>query len=280
MLQLIEFIKKAYLPLLFVVLEIVAIHYYAHSNSYAEARLLVASNNVVGGVYGSISGVGEYFGLRKRNRVLIAEMAELQNELTQYREAAVYNDLDSLGMEIETKYEYMTARVVRNTVSRQHNFLTLNKGLRDGVVTDMAVITPDGAMVGYVVSCSERYAVAISILNTDFNASGKLAGDGHSGSIYWDGFNAHRVKMRELSKYAPIEVGDTIVSTGYSHFFPEDITIGYIEQMQVDEPTSSYNLELRLAADMTRLHDVLLIQNIDIYELNALEAQADSLFRY
>lgn len=280
MLQLIEFIKKAYLPLLFVVLEIVAIHYYAHSNSYAEARLLVASNNVVGGVYGSISGVGEYFGLRKRNRVLMAEMAELQNELTQYREAAVYNDLDSLGMEIETKYEYMTARVVRNTVSRQHNFLTLNKGLRDGVVTDMAVITPDGAMVGYVVSCSERYAVAISILNTDFNASGKLAGDGHSGSIYWDGFNAHRVKMRELSKYAPIEVGDTIVSTGYSHFFPEDITIGYIEQMQVDEPTSSYNLELRLAADMTRLHDVLLIQNIDIYELNALEAQADSLFRY
>lgn len=279
MLQLIEFIKKAYLPLLFVVLEIVAIHYYAHSNSYAEARLLVASNNVVGGVYGSISGVGEYFGLRKRNRVLMAEMAELQNELTQYREAAVYNDLDSLGMEIETKYEYMTARVVRNTVSRQHNFLTLNKGLRDGVVTDMAVITPDGAMVGYVVSCSERYAVAISILNTDFNASGKLAGDGHSGSIYWDGFNAHRVKMHELSKYAPIEVGDTIVSTGYSHFFPEDITIGYVEQMQIDEPTSSYNLELRLAADMTRLSDVLLIQNIDIYELNALEAQADSLFR-
>lgn len=279
MLQLIEFIKKAYLPLLFVVLEIVAIHYYAHSNSYAEARLLVASNNVVGGVYGSISGVGEYFGLRKRNRVLMAELAELQNELTRYRESAVFDDLDSLGMEIETKYEYLTARVVRNTVSRQHNFLTINKGLNDGVVADMAVITPDGAMVGYVVSCSERYAVAISILNTDFNASGKLAGDGHSGSIYWDGFNAHRVKMHELSKYAPIEVGDTIVSTGYSHFFPEDITIGYVEQMQIDEPTSSYNLELRLAADMTRLSDVLLIQNIDIYELNALEAQADSLFR-
>ncbi|MBR2049142.1 MAG: rod shape-determining protein MreC [Rikenellaceae bacterium] len=235
---------------------------------------------MVGGVYGSISGVGEYFGLRKRNRVLMAEMAALQNELTRYRETAVYDELDSLGAEIETQYSYMTARVVRNTVSRQHNFLTLNKGLRDGVVTDMAVITPDGAMVGYVVSCSERYAVAISILNTAFNASGKLAGDGHSGSIYWEGFDSHRVKMHELSKYAPVEVGDTIVSTGYSHFFPEDITIGYVERMEVDEPTSSFKLELRLAADMTRLQDVLLIKNIDIYELNALEAEADSLFRY
>ena len=50
--------------------------------------------------------------------------------------------------------------------------------------------------------------------------------------------------------------------------------------MEVDEPTSSFKLELRLAADMTRLQDVLLIKNIDIYELNALEAEADSLFRY
>lgn len=279
MLKLVEFIKKVYLPLLFVVLEIVAIHYYAHSNSYAEARLLATSNSIVGGVYGSISGVGEYFGLRKRNRVLLDEMAALQNELTRYRESEVYKELDSLGAEVETKFSYMTARVVRNTVNRQHNYLTLNKGQRDGVEADMAVITPDGAMVGYVVSCSERYAVAISILNTNFNASGKLAGDGHSGSIYWEGFDAHRVKMHELSKYAPVEVGDTIVSTGYSHFFPEDITIGYIERLEVDEPTSSFKVDLRLAADMTRLNDVLLIKNFDIYELTALEAEADSLFR-
>lgn len=279
MLKLVEFIKKVYLPLLFVVLEIVAIHYYAHSNSYAEARLLATSNSIVGGVYGSISEVGEYFGLRKRNRVLLDEMAALQNELTRYRESEVYKELDSLGAEVETKFSYMTARVVRNTVNRQHNYLTLNKGQRDGVEADMAVITPDGAMVGYVVSCSERYAVAISILNTSFNASGKLAGDGHSGSIYWEGFDAHRVKMHELSKYAPVEVGDTIVSTGYSHFFPEDITIGYIEHLEVDEPTSSFKVDLRLAADMTRLNDVLLIKNFDIYELTALEAEADSLFR-
>jgi hypothetical protein len=48
--------------------------------------------------------------------------------------------------------------------------------------------------------------------------------------------------------------------------------------MVVDEPTSSLKLELRLAADMGRLQDVLLIKNIDIYELNALEAEAKELF--
>lgn len=280
MLKLVEFLKRVYLPLLFIVLETVAVHYYANSSSYTEARLLAASNRLVGGVYGSISGVGEYFGLRKRNRVLSDEVARLQNELTRYRENEAYRQLDSLAEEIETKYTYMTARVIRSTVSRQHNFLTLNRGLLDGVEADMAVLTPDGAMLGYVVSCSERYAVCISILNTGFNASGKLAGDGHSGSIYWNGSNAHRIQMRELSKYAPVEVGDTVVSTGFSHFFPEGVCIGYVEAIEEDEPTSSLNLTLRLAADMSRLKDVLLVKNIDLYEIQALEAEADSLYRF
>ena len=277
--KLILFIKRVYVPLLFIIFEIVALRYYAHSSSYAEARLLTASNRIVGGVYGSISGIGDYFGLRRENRLLLDEVARLNNELTRYRENEVYQLLDSLGSEIETKYTYMTARVIRNSVGRMRNFITLNKGLRDGVETDMAVLTPSGAMVGYVISCSERYAVCISILNVDFNASGKLAGDGHSGSIYWDGKSTENVQMHELSKYAAVEVGDTVVSTGYSHFFPEDVAIGYVTSVSADQTTSSYDLELRLAADMTRLNDVVLIKNIDLYELEALEAEADSIYQ-
>ena len=277
--KLILFIKWVYVPLLFIIFEIVAVRYYAHSSSYAEARLLTASNRIVGGVYGSISGIGDYFGLRRENRLLLDEVARLNNELTRYRENEVYQLLDSLGSEIETKYTYMTARVIRNSVGRMRNFITLNKGLRDGVETDMAVLTPSGAMVGYVISCSERYAVCISILNVDFNASGKLAGDGHSGSIYWDGKSTEKVQMHELSKYAAVEVGDTVVSTGYSHFFPEDVAIGYVTSVSADQTTSSYDLELRLAADMTRLNDVVLIKNVDLYELEALEAEADSIYQ-
>lgn len=277
--KLILFIKRVYVPLLFIIFEIVALRYYAHSSSYAEARLLTTSNRIVGGVYGAISGIGDYFGLRRENRLLLDEVARLNNELTRYRENEVYQLLDSLGSEIETKYTYMTARVIRNSVGRMRNFITLNKGLRDGVETDMAVLTPSGAMVGYVISCSERYAVCISILNVDFNASGKLAGDGHSGSIYWDGKSTEKVQMHELSKYAAVEVGDTVVSTGYSHFFPEDVAIGYVTSVSADQTTSSYDLELRLAADMTRLNDVVLIKNVDLYELEALEAEADSIYQ-
>ena len=50
-------------------------------------------------------------------------------------------------------------------------------------------------MVGYVAASSDRHAVAVSILNTSFNASGKLAGDDYFGSIYWAGDDRYHVRM-------------------------------------------------------------------------------------
>ena len=63
-------------------------------------------------------------------------------------------------------------------------------------------------MVGYVAASSDRHAVAVSILNTSFNASGKLAGDDYFGSIYWAGDDRYHVRMKELSKYARVTEGE------------------------------------------------------------------------
>lgn len=71
----------------------------------------------------------------------------------------------------------------------------------------MGVLSPEGAMVGYVAASSDRHAVAVSILNTSFNASGKLAGDDYFGSIYWAGDDRYHVRMKELSKYARVTEG-------------------------------------------------------------------------
>lgn len=265
--RLLLLLRKIYVLLLFAVLEAVALHYYAHSTSFTRARMLTASNRVVGGMYGAISGVGGYFRLRGDNRILLGRVAELENELARYRESAVFRELDSLGSDFESQYSYLTARVVKNDVTAQRNFVVLNKGSQHGVEPDMALLTPDGRMAGYVLSCSDRYSVCISVLNTSFRTSGKLVHDGHFGSIYWDGRDRRRMHMNELSKYADIHVGDTVVSTGYSYFFPPDVPIGVVERFEADEATSTYNVTLRLAADMSSLGDVLLVKNRDFYEM-------------
>lgn len=273
MYKLLEFIRSTYVVLLFVVIEAVAFRCYAHSSAYTEARLLARSNEVAGSVHGFFAGVKHYFELGRENRLLTARVAELQTLLSEYRSAETEARLDGyMDCNAHTQYELTTAAVVSNSINKQRNFIVLNRGLRDGVAPDMAVLSPDGAMVGYVVECSERYAVAISILNTSFRASGKIAGSDYFGSILWDGSDPYRVTMAELSKYAEPQVGDEVVSTGFSQYFPAEIPIGTIERVVLNEARTAYTVDVRLAVDVSGLGDVILVRNNDLHEVETLRA--------
>lgn len=257
--------------LLFLLLEGLAVRYYAHSTAYTQARLLSRSNQVVGSVQGFFAGIRHYFTLGGENHRLLDRVVELETRLARYKaadeQAWQASCVDSLP---KSPYRLMTARVVSNTVNRRRNLITLDKGLRDGVVPDMAVLSSDGAMAGYVIDCSEHYSVAMSALNTSFRASGKLDGEEYFGSIYWDGRNQYEVVMDELSKYADPQPGREVVSTGFSEYFPADILIGWVEQAELDDTKTTYRVRVRLAAEISSLSDVILVENTSLAETRRL----------
>lgn len=270
--KLLEFIRSVYVVVLFVVLEAIAVGYYAHSTYYTQARLLARSNQVIGGVHGVFAGVRHYFSLGRENRALLAQVAGLREKLAVYEEAATAERLDSYIADLGiSKYRVQTASVVSNTVNRAQNLIVLDRGRDDGVAEEMAVLASDGSMAGYVVDCTDRYAVAMSVLNTSFRASGKLADTDYFGSIYWDGLDQNTVVMGELSKYADPQPGQEIVTTGFSQYFPADVVIGWVESAELNETRTAYTVQVRLAAEMSRLTDVILIENRDLQEIRDLE---------
>ncbi|MBR3702577.1 MAG: rod shape-determining protein MreC [Alistipes sp.] len=279
MYRLIEFLRRIYVVLLFIAIEAIALNFYAHSSYYTQAKILSRAHSVAGGIQSSIFGVKHYFTLRSENEALSQRVAELEGLLSHYREKEATAATDSLSLdgidsamvESLSQYRYTTARIISNSISRSRNFITLNRGLMHGVVVDMAVISPTGVMIGYVVGCSERYSVVLPMLNMDFRTSGKIVGDEHFGSISWSGKSPYKVEMNDLSKHADIEIGDEVVSAGLSHYFPEGIKIGYVESYSINDTQTSYNVTVRLAADMTKLNNVILIENFDYGEIQALE---------
>ncbi|MDE7069029.1 MAG: rod shape-determining protein MreC [Alistipes sp.] len=278
MYKLIEFLRRIFVPLLFVVFEVCAVVYYARSSDYTQARLLTRSNQAVGAVHGVLAGVRRYFSLAGENRLLLGRVATLEEELARYRRMTADSLHEALLADIGPKpYELSVARVISNSINKSRNYLVLDRGLRDGVEEGMGVLSPEGAMVGRVVACSERYAVALSILNTAFKASGKIAGDDYFGSIYWTGDDRYRVRMRELSKYARIEEGDEVVSSGFSQYFPADIPIGFVESFSLSADRMSYDVEIRLAVNVSQLTDVILIRNRDLGEIRDLEFKARTM---
>jgi len=276
MYKLIEFIRRIYVVLLFIVIEAIALNYYAHSSYYTQAKILSHANRVTGGVQSAIFGVRHYFTLRHENELLSERVADLEMELAVYREQVAAAGIDSLQPHIDelSQYRYTTARIVSNSIARDRNYITLNRGIMHGVTENMAVISPDGVMVGYVIGCSERYSVVMPLLNIDFRTSGKIAGDDHFGSISWGGGSPYKMEMTELSKYADIEVGDEVVSSGLSHYFPEGVKIGYVESYSLNDTQTAYDVVIRLAADVTEISNVIVIENLDYGEVSHLEDSA------
>ena len=282
MYKLIEFLRRIHVVLLFIIIEAIALNYYAHSSFYTQAKILSRANSVVGGLQRSVFSVKHFFTLRSENEMLSARVAELEHSLAAYREREANMATDTLSMaqidsafvEQLTQYSYTPARIISNTINRNRNYITLNRGRQHGITEDMAVISPDGSMVGYIVGCSDRYSVAISILNDRFTTSGKIVGDDHFGSITWNGRSPHKVQMSELTKYAEFEVGAPVVSSGLSHIFPEGVKIGVVESFSENDNQTSFDVVVRLAADMTKVSNVLVISNDGYIEATELEEEA------
>lgn len=265
--RLIYFIRKTSVAVAFIILEFIAIYWYAYSTPYTQARLLSLSNRVVGHVNSAFSGVTNYFSLREENGRLTNYIASLENrigelEMSQPEEPIA---VDSLVQQ----YEYLSARVVASSTNRRRNFITLNKGAKDGVTADMAVMTPEGYAVGVVVDCSDNFAVAMLILNKDMRLGGVLAEDGSHGSIAWRGGDTQIVDFVEVKKYADVKEGDLVQA--FSSYFPPQAVIGRVESVKLAESGTSFNCKVRLAADMDRLFNVVLVRNNSVGEIKDLE---------
>ncbi len=273
--KLLEFIRSVYVPVIFVLLEVICLSHYAQSNAYTQARLLTRSNRVVGQVQGLFTRVRTFCSLGSENRRLSERVIALEEELAAYREAEAEERLSLLADSMRRyPYFYSTAQVTASSINRTRNFVVVDRGSADGVEVDMALLAANGAMVGHIVTVSKNYAVALTLLNPQFQASGMLCHDpAYYGSIRWEGGDYRYVTMNELSKYADIHIGDQIISTGFSDYFPPNIPIGRVESFTLNETGTYYTVRIRLDADLSALSDVILARDSDHEELKGLEAK-------
>lgn len=233
-----------------------------------------ASNYLVRGVSGMLTSTQEYVNLKEENMRLTEHISNLENELNIYKSKELAKP-DTVKYLTDSSFRnilsYTNAKVTRNSVSKQHNYITLSKGKAQGIEKDMSVIF-NNCIVGYVLDCSENYSVAISVLNRDFKTSGKNINGDYFGSIRWDGIYSDELTLEDIPKYAKISIGDTIVTTNFSSRFPENIKIGTIKDFELSRGIN-HKATVKLFTDMTKLYNVILVKNDDIDERNELESK-------
>ena len=248
-------------------------------NPYQHHLYLTSAGHVASAVYSATNSVTGYFHLRDINEDLQQRNASLELEVLtlkqRLREAAetIYGDTMTVDSSL-VNYKFIIAHVINNSVARPRNYITIEKGTNDGVQPEMGVVDQNG-VVGIINVVGPHTARVISILNPDLRLSCKVKGSDAFGSLVWDGKRPDQAVLEELPRHVPFNVGDTIVTSGYSVVFPEGIPVGTIITQEKDEDDNFYTLQVKLLTDFTTLSTVRVIENAFRDEINSIENDAE-----
>lgn len=274
----IYFIINNVTTLLFLVIEVLCVVLIVNYNSYQRASFWGSSNVVCGAMYSLQSNVSEYFALREANEVLLADNVRLRNMLSK-RDKVLHTFSDSLVATAmvgnEQKYFYRAASVINSSTNKSRNYLTLDKGSKAGIAPNMVVMNSQG-VVGLVIATSAHYSSVLPIINTSFRLSVKLSSSNFRGQLVWNGVSPLRATMVDVPEHAVVSVGDTVVTSGSSNYFPEGMHVGIVEEVDADRNGGFYNLKVRLGVDYASIYDVEVIENREQKEQMELEKQNDN----
>jgi rod shape-determining protein MreC len=244
------------------------------NNAYQRSVTLNSTNQVVGNAYERLNVVKRYLNLGSVNDSLAAENAKLRTALL------AINEVDSsLNVVVKDtinniQYTYLSAKVIKNSISQRNNIITINKGSLDGIQQDMAVISPQKGVVGFIQDVSPHLATIRSLLNKNTFISVSIKKNNAFGSLIWGegNFNYRKAHVKEIPNHFKINLRDTIITSGGGGF-PKGIEVGRVSKNEVATGDSFMTLEIDLFNDFSTLQYVYVIKDKLSTEQKALETK-------
>jgi len=272
--NLLQIIVRFHFTILFLIIELVCLLLIVNNNNYHKTVFLNSNNAISGGIYEKVTSFSDYIRLTEINDKLSTENTLLHNLLAEnYKLSAdsFFYYEDSL---FKQQYVYRSAKIINNSINKQRNYITLDKGRNQGIKPEMGVITSNGA-IGIIKSVSDNYSTVLSLLNSRLKISAKIKKNNHHGSLYWDGKDYRKARLTEIPSHVDINVGDTIITSSYSSVFPEGVLLGTADEIL---PTTGGNFReiiILLSNDFNQLSYVNVIGDLLKNERIELETEVE-----
>ncbi len=274
---------------IFILLEVGSLLLVVNNNNFQRSVFLTSCNGISASIYNSNHSIVEYFSLKRVNDELAVENVDLKNRLRKADNILQAILKDSLRkttfyLNPERNYTCYSAKVINNSTNKLLNYITINKGTRDGIKEEMSVISPNG-VVGIVKAASRNFAVIMPLLNSNAQISCKIrsnrimSGDSIGvvkdiGSLKWDGRDSRFANMLQVPRHVNISKGDSVVTSGYSDFFPEGVFVGIIEMFEKASDDNYYYIKVRLGVNFKTVSFVQIMDYKNRIEQENLEEEA------
>ena len=219
------------------------------------------------------NGVSDFFGyftekddLNKEIESLKAENAELKLKLNNAQSSSLENEQLRQLLNLKktnTGFELETAEVVGRNVSNWYSYITVNKGVADGIALNQPVISSGNALVGRVCEVGTTWAKVMLISDPEHAAGAIILRSSEDGlcegdsSLSSDG----NCRLSFVSKNADIIVGDTVTTSGMGGIYPKGLIIGKVTKIRPDIEGISQYAVVSPEVDIKNIKAVLIIKN-------------------
>ncbi len=279
MYYLLEFIRKYYHVLLFIILELVSFFLLFRFNNYQGSVWFCSANSCVATINRMYGDAVSYIGLRETNRKITNQNIVLSMENDRLRAAlsAATNDstlTERLVHKQLAGYTLIPGTVISNSNERNGNhYLVIDCGTNQGVRPEMGVVG-GGGVVGIVYLTGPNHSLVIPVTNKKSSISCRIRGQNYFGYLQWEGTSLLHAYVDDIPRYAHVKKGEVVETSGYSSVFPPGIFVGRITNIKNSSDGQSYKLDVTLGTDFARLRDINVIATPYKAEIDTLKARA------
>jgi rod shape-determining protein MreC len=192
------------------------------------------------------------------NQKLRKRLAQLQVETDAMRAERVENTRlrHLLALTQENPSDLSAARVTARSLDRLGGSLTIDKGSRDGVLPDCAVITPEG-LVGRVERVAPHEARVLTLLHRDCAVAVRAERSRVEGVLQWEFGENTSLSLLYVSSQEDVKPGDSIVTSGLGGIFPQGVRVGTVTRVGLAENGLMKEVQVRPAVNFRNLEEVL-----------------------
>jgi rod shape-determining protein MreC len=218
-----------------------------------------AATALTGAVGAVWSGYVDLRHVRQQNEALRRQVADLQVRLQEERAQALRaGGLQRLlGLQGEVSLPTLAAEVIAGDATPGFQTITINRGSRDGVERDMAVIGPDG-VIGRIVGDPVAHASQVQLIIGKNAAAGAMLERTRNAGLVVGGAGDPPLALEYVSNLTDVQVGDRVVTSGIDGIYPKGFALGRVAS--ATRGTNLYQtVKVRPAVDFSRLEEVLVV---------------------
>jgi len=221
--------------------------------------------------------------LREENEALQKLLVKQASQLLELQDIKKENERLSALLEYKSshseQYRLIAAQVIGREPTNWYQTVIINQGSNDGIRTDMPVITPAG-LVGRIIAVTPNTSEVLLLIDNESAVGARILETRITPGVVQGAGQSKMLEMIHLSHDESINVGNTVITSGFSSIFPKGLLIGTVEEVEVDSNTLTKTAYIKPFVDFDRLEEVMIITEVlkeDTLADEALAGQEETL---